>query len=347
MKIRPSQGPLTLPLPVTPTMPQQQQQRGGKRYLTMTEIRARQHLINTLANPDDENWSVPSSPPPFPTSCRGLSGAQLAVGYRRLAREVKHAADARLSNDDEEEHHRRRTTRDYNPLAALQHLDATLLFAHAFHLDDLAHLDSTNPGPQRHAGVAAGGKNWTSILPLLSYVSAQYIVAMKQNPTTTTPGVLVLLGVCRVLESAVLRKLHTHNTQLLLLQSAETTVPPDSIASLAAELDKSDRANAHARSLIRLPTLARHYPHTYNAVLTNPGDADPDPSNITSCQNSLVWPLDATSPIPHIVAFARSLIHEYATRHNLPYTIPDPSATAPIIALAPPSISSTRTRFRS
>lgn len=263
--------------------------RARRRVLRPEEIRRRQRVLATL--PGVEEWVVPASPPPSPKRRRvELDSAALAAQYRSAARGLKHSADARSS-----------ATPSYlagrpTALSALEQLDAVLLFCYAFALDD--------------AALTAGrcvAKNWISLFGLLRCATGAHAEL----------GHSVLLGLCRVVESAVLRRLHAHDASLLAdaLRDDADNVPP-MVTQQAADLARSDRLYAQSRALLTLQALAQDYPDTFAAALRPTATAS-HPATELDCTRALVFPIDPTSPIPQLVAFGRALLAEHA-RRNVP-----------------------------
>lgn len=247
-----------------------------------------------------------TSPPPSATA----SVAALASAYRSAARTLKHSADARASNlsASRPSYLASRPTE----LSALEQLDAVLLFAQAFWLDDLCSASSVSGG----GGCIA--KNWISLFGLLRYATNAH----------SDLGNDVLLGVCRLVEAAVLRKLHAHDSALLLSKMTTDSLLEGGdeqreevrrlVERQTADLERSDRLATQARSLVALPTLAACYPQLHALALAS---ATPhseaaaakavDPSHWPGC-TTFAFPLDATTPIPHLVAFGRCALREHA-----------------------------------
>ena len=236
--------------------------------------------------------------------------SSLASAYRSAARELKHNADARASSlsASRPSYLAARPTE----VSALEQLDAVLLFAHAFWLDDLA--ASTTTTTSSSSSVSGGGciaKNWISLFGLLRYATNAH----------SDLGNDVLLGICRLIEAAVLRKLYLHDTALLR-RSLHSSSPPTAVEvgmmleRQSADLERSDRLAAHARTALALPQLAV-YPELRAAAIESgvPGTEAAarglEPRGWPECAR-FAWPLDAMTPIPHLVCFGRSAVAEHA-----------------------------------
>lgn len=236
----------------------------------------------------------------------------LAAAYRSAARELKHAADARTSalSASRPSYFAARPTQ----LSALQQLDAVLLFCYAFWLDDLGCSSSAS----NDSGGACITKNWISLFGLLRYATNAH----------SDLGNDVLLGVCRLVEAAVLRKLHAHDSALLVRLCTSKSASMDELEQMvmrqAADLERSDRLARQARTLLSAPTLATTHPdllhtalHSSLSIADVPGLANmPDPNTA-----SFAWPIDTITPIPHIVAFGRTAIAEHAAKSRIPFTL--------------------------
>ncbi|KAI3479333.1 hypothetical protein L1887_58617 [Cichorium endivia] len=287
-----------------------------ERKLNADEIRRRKRLLCDL--PQLELLQLPS-PPPSPKLAAaatkrpreddrpvGRHGSwspttmtQLAAAYRSAARELKHAADARAASASASRpsYVAARPTE----VSALQQLDAVLLFCHAFWLDDLA-------SPRCVA------KNWISLFGLLRYATNAH----------ADLGNDVLLGVCRLVEAAVLRKLHRHDSAMLLrdIASADVDEIKAAVERQTADLERADRLAAQARNLLAVPNLAA-YPELCKTALastvpnTEVAARGVDPSTPAKC--AFAWPLDCITPMPLIVAFGRAAVAEHAQTANSHY----------------------------
>uniref|UniRef100_V5EZT3 Uncharacterized protein n=1 Tax=Kalmanozyma brasiliensis (strain GHG001) TaxID=1365824 RepID=V5EZT3_KALBG len=239
---------------------------------------------------------------------------QLAVNswnaYRSAARELKHAADARASSlsASRPSYLAARPTQ----VSALEQLDAVLLFCYAFWLDDLA---ASCPG----GGCIA--KNWISLFGLLRYATNAH----------SDLGNDVLLGVCRLVESAVLRKLHAHDSAVLLKTlTANTGVSMGEVTQMVqrqtADLERSDRLAAQARNLLSLSNLAASHPELLAKALgstvvnSEAAAKSVDPGSEESC-GGLAWPLDSMSAMPFLVAFGRCAVAEQARRAGVEFAL--------------------------
>ncbi|TKY84506.1 hypothetical protein EX895_006407 [Sporisorium graminicola] len=231
----------------------------------------------------------------------------LASAYRTAARDLKHAADARASSlsTSRPSYLASRPTQ----VSALEQLDAVLLFSYAFWLDDLS-----------SAGDNIVTKNWISLFGLLRYATNAH----------SDLGNDVCLGVCRLVEAAVLRKLHAHDTAVLLRMLDRSEPTPETVATMvrrqAADLERSDRLAAQARGLLSVSSLAATHPALLEKALasslscTEAGAKSVDPSSAESC-GKFAWPLDSTSSIPHLVAFGRCAVAEQARRSDVGFVL--------------------------
>jgi hypothetical protein len=112
-------------------------------------------------------------------------------------------------------------------------------------------------------------------------------------------------------------------------------LPADFIPLMSSVTDTINKANSAlqtSRFYLSLQILRDHFPKTYeNAMSTDlselalpvPGDTigsgrcvDPDEPNV------FAWPIELgmSAGIPHLVAFGRSMIDEYAKVHNVRYS---------------------------
>ncbi|EST09458.2 hypothetical protein PSEUBRA_000669 [Kalmanozyma brasiliensis GHG001] len=236
--------------------------------------------------------------------------SSLAAAYRSAARELKHAADARASSlsASRPSYLAARPTQ----VSALEQLDAVLLFCYAFWLDDLA---ASCPG----GGCIA--KNWISLFGLLRYATNAH----------SDLGNDVLLGVCRLVESAVLRKLHAHDSAVLLKTlTANTGVSMGEVTQMVqrqtADLERSDRLAAQARNLLSLSNLAASHPELLAKALgstvvnSEAAAKSVDPGSEESC-GGLAWPLDSMSAMPFLVAFGRCAVAEQARRAGVEFAL--------------------------
>lgn len=239
--------------------------------------------------------------------------SSLAAAYRSAARELKHAADARASSlsASRPSYLAARPTQ----VSALEQLDAVLLFCYAFWLDDLAASDSATPG----GGCIA--KNWISLFGLLRYATNAH----------SDLGNDVLLGVCRLVESAVLRKLHAHDSAVLLKTLSSSSRPSmgevsQMVQRQTADLERSDRLAGQARNLLSLSNLSATHPDLLakalsSTVVNSEAAAKAvDPGSEESCA-ALAWPLDSISAMPYLVAFGRCAVAEQARRAGVEFVL--------------------------
>lgn len=201
--------------------------------------------------------------------------------------------------------------------AALEQLDAVLLYCYAFFLDDHA------AGP-----TSCITNNWMSLFGLLRYVTNAV------SKLDITP----LVGLCRFIESCVLRRLHGHDQRLLkdrqlkaLSESEEDQQEKLALIAkgwvkLAADLERSDKLLGISRNLLSMAALQHDYPQTWSAIQQN-GELDSessalqvDPSAWPAC-SSFSWPIDATTPISHLVCFGRTLLYEHAQSRQLSFSL--------------------------
>ena len=304
------------------------------RCLSSDEIVRRRALLDGLhAEPEAGGWSLPSPPrspeleplrkrirsddvstqsmlaseppppPPPPAAAAAVASrpraltpsssslAHLASAYRRLARALKHSADTRPCT------HPSYLSRPH-PLSALEQLDAVLLFCHAFYLDDLAASTTLV-------------KNWTSLFGLLRYATNAH----------SDLGNDVLLGVCRCIEAAVLRKLANHDSKLLLraLDAGQLADLAQLLQRHTSDLERADRLWSQARNLLAIPNLQHTHPDLLQMALTATlpcteaaaKHVDPGQSE-EAC--TFAWPIDSGSPMPFLVAFGRRALVESARR---------------------------------
>ncbi|SJX63672.1 uncharacterized protein SRS1_14422 [Sporisorium reilianum f. sp. reilianum] len=312
------------------------------RNLGVGEIRRRQGLLADL--PGVAGLQLPSPPPsPKPAAAQNRSGKKRrasdddaesdppapqsrapppsahstsiavpttrtpsASAYRTAARDLKHAADARASSlsSSRPSYLASRPTQ----LSALEQLDAVLLFSYAFWLDDLASPTGTI------------AKNWISLFGLLRYATNAH----------SDLGNDVCLGVCRLVEAAVLRKLHAHDSAVLarMLDAREAM---DDVAEMVrrqrSDLERSDRLAVQARTLLSVSNLSATHPELLQKALastasnTDAGARTVDPHSSASCAAALAWPLDSISAIPHLVAFGRCALDEHARRAGVDFVL--------------------------
>lgn len=183
-----------------------------------------------------------------------------------------------------------------------------LLFSHAFWLDDLA-------------ASACVTRNWISLFGLLRYAANAH----------SDLGNDVCLGVCRLVEAAVLRKLHAHDTTLLLRMVDEGRAGGEEVAQAvhrqAADLERSDRLAAQARNLLSPSSLAATHPALLEKALASTvpnteaaARTAVDPGSAESC-GRFAWPLDSMSAMPHLVAFGRCAVEEQARRLRVDFAL--------------------------
>lgn len=104
------------------------------------------------------------------------------------------------------------------------------------------------------------------------------------------------------------------------------------MASVTETMNKANSFLQTSRFYLSLPILRDHFPKTYDIAISTdlsdlalpiPGDTigsgkcvDPDQPD------QFAWPIELgmSAGIPHLVAFGRSMIEEYAEIHNLRYT---------------------------
>ncbi|SOV07521.1 uncharacterized protein UDID_05294 [Ustilago sp. UG-2017a] len=234
----------------------------------------------------------------------------LAASYRTAARQLKHTADARACSlsSSRPSYLAARPTE----LSALQQLDAVLLFCYAFWLDDLASCSCI-------------AKNWISLFGLLRYATN----------AQSDLGNDVLLGICRLIESAVLRKLHRHDSSILLRKLSSSTSPTERfrmeemqklIEQQHADLERSDRLATQSCTLLSIHNLSTTYPDLLQKALSstipnNHAAADMvDPSKHPNCSH-FAFPLDPLSQVPHWVAFGRCAVREHALLKQVEYEL--------------------------
>lgn len=217
------------------------------------------------------------SPPSSPKRKRPSS---LAVRYRDAARHLKHLSDT-------------------HPipclLSACQQLDSVLLFCQSFWLDDA------------ECGRCIA-KNWSSLFGLLRYTT---------NAIRALAGKDVLLAVCRLVEAAVLRKLHRHDSELLLSKVQDKVVEMQEVGGMLKrqmeDLERSDRLAAQARDLLT-NRLRSDCPRLWKRVTEQEG-GDVDVGREEGCVVK-AWPTLA-SGMPELVAFGRLAVAETARRDGL------------------------------
>lgn len=295
-----------------------------ERWLRREELERRRKLLEDL--PGGDEWRLPSPPPspktlpsisqtaaptstgnrlkrrrsdspPPPQKGKGESLTQLASSYRTAARDLKHRADARSSTLS--------TSRPSylasrpSEVSALEQLDAVLLFAYAFHLDDLS------------AG-ACVAKNWTSLFGLLRYATN----------AQSELGNEVLLGVCRLVEAVVIRRLHRHDASVLArkVQEKQWEEVRILVERQQADLERADRLTRQSKGLLSLRNL-REYKGLYERVLEGEKGRgeEADPSGYPQCMNGWAgsWPLDCLSEVERVVCFGRSAVREHARRNGV------------------------------
>lgn len=260
------------------------------------------------ASVDDQADPLPSAPQrqSRPSTVAQHPPSTLASAYRTAARSLKHAADARASTLSAT--HPSYLAARPTHISALEQLDAALLFCYAFWLDDL----SSSSG--------CITKNWTSLFGLLRYATNAH----------SDLGNDVCLGVCRLVEAAVLRKLHAHDTTLLL-RMLDKQPSVEELAQMihrqTADLERSDRLAAQARNLLSVNTLSATHPELLAKALastvgnTEAGARAVDPSSEQSCASCFAWPLDSCSAMPHLVAFGRCAVGEQARRLRVGFEV--------------------------
>lgn len=113
------------------------------------------------------------------------------------------------------------------------------------------------------------------------------------------------------------------------------TLPQDILPLMSSVTDTMNKANSFlqtSRFFLSLQVLRDHFPKTYETAITSdlsefalpaPGDTvgsgrcvDPDQPDV------FAWPIELgmSAGIPHLVAFGRSMIEEYAETHNIKYS---------------------------
>lgn len=256
------------------------------KVMGVAEIQKRKALLDTL--PPMEGWELPSPPPspqPQPRQQKrkrtqeepsDLPPSTLASRYRVAARDLKHRADSRPPSAV--------SSRLPSELAALEQLEAVLLFCYAFHLDDLATVE--------------GGcitKNWISIFALLRHTTQ----AHKELHNDA------LLGVCRWVEAKVLRILHGHDVQRLRAhleaRDGKWIEVKELVERTTADLERSDRLSTQAKHLLSLPSLKEAgFESTWNSIV-----------------HAGITVGDSLVKVEELVQVARGVLVEHARLNNL------------------------------
>ncbi|GAC93877.1 chloride channel protein 3 [Pseudozyma hubeiensis SY62] len=220
------------------------------------------------------------SPPSSPKRKRPSS---LAVRYRDAARHLKHLSDT-------------------HPipclLSACQQLDSVLLFCQSFWLDDA------------ECGRCIA-KNWSSLFGLLRYTS---------NAVKGLAGKDVLLAVCRLVEAAVLRKLHRHDSELLLSKVQDKAIEMQEVGGMLKrqmeDLERSDRLAVQASDLLT-KRLRSDCPRLWKRI-TEQDEIQARQIDVGREEGCVVkaWPT-LSSGMPELVAFGRLAVAETARRDGL------------------------------
>lgn len=241
-----------------------------------------------------------------------------AAAYRHRGRELKHRGDRRL---------RESSTNYTSPInealiAGLEQTDALLLYVYGFWCDDQGRGTCIT-------------ENWNSLFGLLKYVYLRH----EKNKAT------VLAGLCRLLESSVLRHIAGHEMRMLThrLGKASSSIDPTSknemvelsalMQKVVGDQERSNRLHAQARqSALNMtvlqhhcPSLARFCEKSMQSPLWASSDQAQLATRLDPCSDSVnevglaasstngwCWPLDVSSPFPMLVCFGRAMLREVA-----------------------------------
>ncbi|KAN0060727.1 hypothetical protein ACQY0O_007385 [Thecaphora frezii] len=263
--------------------------------------------------------SARRSPLPLTVWTREQLGHTATV-YRNCGRERKHVGDQLAEKAASSVPSF--ASPSSNEIAALEQLDAVLLFCYAFYLSD-----------QEKGAGSCLANNWLSLFGLLRYVTNAHSRFRNDG----------LVGLCRLIEASVLRILHTHDQKLLrnrIATLARPETPADAAASetwatlsegfvkLASDLERSDRLASQASQWLSIGALRRDFPETWSMILDKDDDelfsADGtalrvDPGTWPNAE-TFAWPIGPTTPISHLVCFGRNLIREHARKRGLDFT---------------------------
>lgn len=241
-----------------------------------------------------------------------------AAAYRHTGRQLKHRGDRRLRDS---------STNYTSPInealiAGLEQTDALLLYVYGFWCDDQGRGTCIT-------------ENWNSLFGLLKYVYLRH----EKNKAT------VLAGLCRLLESSVLRHIAGHEMRMLTHRLGKASSSIDSTSreemvelsalmqKVVGDQERSNRLHAQARQSVlnmtvlqqHCPSLARFCEKSMQSPLWASSDQaqlatrlDPsfesvnEPGLAASSTNGWCWPLDVSSPFPMLVCFGRAVLREVA-----------------------------------
>lgn len=248
-----------------------------------------------------------------------------AAAYRHRGRELKHRGDRRLRDS---------STNYSSPIsealiAGLEQTDALLLYVYGFWCDDQGRGTCIT-------------ENWNSLFGLLKYVYLRH----EKNKAT------VLAGLCRLLESSVLRHIAGHEMRMLThrIGKASSSIDPTSkeemhelsvlMQKVVGDQERSNRLHVQARQTVlnltilhqHCPSLARFCEKSMQSPLWASSDQAQLATRLDPCSNSIIesdlaasstngwcWPLDVSSPFPMLVCFGRAVLREIAKEARISF----------------------------